>query len=159
MPCCAAQSRATCWLEITVLFHVVDCAIRNSKAPASRSSCKASLPQVVVLLLGGPGEKPIGNTFRPLMTSAISALTVTTEPVWPSRAEETVHAKNPPSHSSTPGTTALCFNLIHARTIAGYTLYHPPGVGQLQTLGWLGGGFGVALGWLWGPNEVPINRL
>src|ERR1035441_1471394 len=71
MPCCAAQSRATCWLEITVLFHVVDCAIRNSKAPASRSSCKASLPQVVVLLLGGPGEKPIGNTFRPLMTQVL----------------------------------------------------------------------------------------
>src|ERR1039457_1505233 len=24
---------------------------------------------------------------------------------------------------------------------------------------WLEGGFGVALGWLWGRNAVPINRL
>jgi hypothetical protein len=41
----------------------------------------ASLLEGVFPLVGGPGEKPMGKTFRPLITRIWSEVTVTTEPV------------------------------------------------------------------------------
>src|SRR5258706_6108789 len=67
---------------MTWLFQSAVCDMRKSSAPASRSSCKASPLLGVLPLVGGPGEKPIGKTLRPLRTRTLSALTVTTEPVW-----------------------------------------------------------------------------
>jgi len=64
-----------------VLSQAVVCAIRNKSAPASRNSCKASAPDWVLPPVGGPGEKPMGKTFRPLMTSTLSELMVTSEPL------------------------------------------------------------------------------
>src|SRR5690349_5466399 len=55
--------------------------MRTSRAPASRSSCIASLLVGVFPFVGGPGEKPMGKTLRPLIARIWSEVTVTTEPV------------------------------------------------------------------------------
>ena len=44
-------------------------------------------------LVGGPGENPMVKTFRPLISSTWSALTVTSELVWASNVEEAVEAR------------------------------------------------------------------
>src|SRR6185369_5704612 len=66
---------------MTWVLQLDDWDIRTSNAPASRNSCIASLPDGVWPLVGGPGEKPIGKTFRPFRMRTLSALTVTTDPV------------------------------------------------------------------------------
>ena len=81
IPCCAAQSSAACCCAITVLSQLLFWTIRKSSAPALRYSCIASSPVGVFPAVGGPGEKPIVKALRPLITSTLSALTVTTEPV------------------------------------------------------------------------------
>src|ERR1051325_10816808 len=82
--------------------------MRNRTAPASRSSCSASPPVGVLLLFGGPGENPIGNIFFPLITRTLSAVTVTTEPVW-ARAESIKLHKNSASKKIIPTLTQARF--------------------------------------------------
>src|SRR3954464_7934921 len=77
---------------MTWLFQSVNCVMRNSNAPASRSSCRASVLPGVFPFVGGPGEKPMGNTLRPLTTRTLFDVRLTTELVWAESENEA--AKN-----------------------------------------------------------------
>src|SRR5436190_9972718 len=82
---------------MTWLSQLLFCTMRNSRARALRNSCSASSAVGVLPLIGGLGEKPIGNTLRPLITSTLSELTVTTEFDCPREENEEAQSRTKPS--------------------------------------------------------------